>query len=269
MRSAVDVLAAALTIAEAFPGRFDLGVGSGNVMSLRKAGIEVEPPPLTVARTFLDTWAGLAGRSGVAALLDLPSTVELPAVLLAAHNQQMISLAMRRADGLILNMVPASDLVATLRHVRNASERAGRASRPAQVGMFQLAAFGPHDAALAAARLVLAGFCRAPAVRKRLHSFHSRYADTADRVAELPPTADAAALVELMPADMVEDFAVTSEAALAERIGWRGTSESTSWLFPSSGSVAAAQELSAGSRGGGGRTGDRRSDHNNRSVDPK
>jgi alkanesulfonate monooxygenase SsuD/methylene tetrahydromethanopterin reductase-like flavin-dependent oxidoreductase (luciferase family) len=148
--------------------------------------------------------------------------VELPAVLLAAHNQQMISLAMRRADGLILNMVPASDLVATLRHVRNASERAGRANRPAQVGMFQLAAFGPHDAALAAARLVLAGFCRAPAVRKRLHSFHSRHADTADRVAELPPTADAAALVELMPADMVEDFAVTSEAALAERTGLAG-----------------------------------------------
>jgi alkanesulfonate monooxygenase SsuD/methylene tetrahydromethanopterin reductase-like flavin-dependent oxidoreductase (luciferase family) len=215
LRPTIDVLAAAMTVAETFPGRFDLGVGSGNVASLGAAGVPVTAPPLDVARGFLDAYATLRQRSGVATLVDVPVAVEPPPVLLAAHNKQMINLAVTRADGVILNMVAQSDLDATVAH---ATRCAGRASTRPRLGLFVPAAFGALDDALAAVRQVLAGFLRAPAVRKRLHAFGSRHADLAERIAASPPVADNRTLASVISDDVVTDFGVVSEQALGERL---------------------------------------------------
>ncbi|MGE5828076.1 MAG: LLM class flavin-dependent oxidoreductase [Micromonosporaceae bacterium] len=216
LRHTVDLLAGAMTLAEAFPDRFDLGVGSGNVGSLTSAGVVVDRPPLRVVRQFLDAYAQLRARGGLAALVDVPAAVAPPPVFLAAHNRKMIELGVRRADGVILNMVPASDLPATLAHVRASADRSGRAGT---LGMFLLAALGSDEVeSVRAARRVLIGFLRSPVVRTRLRSFGSRHADLADEVALLPPAVDDEALARALPAEVVADFAVTSTAALAARL---------------------------------------------------
>jgi alkanesulfonate monooxygenase SsuD/methylene tetrahydromethanopterin reductase-like flavin-dependent oxidoreductase (luciferase family) len=215
LRSTVDMLAGALTLQEAFPGRFDLGVGSGNAGTLDRAGVPAGPAPLAVARGFLDAVDGLRERSGLAALLDFPRTVPPPPVYLAAHNRRMIELAVSRADGVILNMVPRCDLPAVLEHVRAAAARAGTTPR---IGMFQLAAFGPPSVATRAARRVLSGFLRSPVVRRRLASFGSPHLAAAQRMAALPPVADDDTLAAVLPDEVVHDFGVTTPDALRERL---------------------------------------------------
>jgi alkanesulfonate monooxygenase SsuD/methylene tetrahydromethanopterin reductase-like flavin-dependent oxidoreductase (luciferase family) len=228
LRAPIDLLTAALTIGEAFPGRFDLGAGSGNVKSLAAAGVAPSAPPLRVAGQFLDQVAALDTRTGLAAKIDIPAAVRRPPVYLAAHNRRMIDLAVSRADGVILNMVAASDLPRTMEYVASRGIAAGRAPF---VVLFQLACFAEGagtggtaargtagDAAIAAARRVLSGFLRSPAVRRRLRSFGSRHAELADRLAATPPAGDGRALAEVIPDSAVADFAVLSASDLEDRI---------------------------------------------------
>jgi alkanesulfonate monooxygenase SsuD/methylene tetrahydromethanopterin reductase-like flavin-dependent oxidoreductase (luciferase family) len=214
LRAHIDLLTAAMTLAEAFPGRFDLGVGSGNVVSLGAAGVPPAGTPLEVAGQFLDEVANLDTRNGLAAKVDVPSSVARPPVYLAAHNRRMIDLAVSRADGVILNMIAASDLPRT--HEYLASCAAGAGCAPAVV-LFQLACFG-GDESIAAARRVLSGFLRAPAVRRRLRSFGSRHAGLADQLAAGPKVLDDRELARAIPDDAVADFAVLSSYDLSERM---------------------------------------------------
>ena len=212
LRSTIGLVAAAMTLEEAFPGRFDLGVGTGNVHALRQAGVADSGPPLAVAERFLLAMAGK--RPGSAPLVDI-SPFRRPPFYLAAHNRRMIDLAVRRADGVILNAVAASDLSGAIDHVRACAAAAG--TQPA-VGMYQLAAFGPPADAVRSVRRVLAGFLRSPAVRRRLHSFGSPHGPVAETLATLPPTSTDDELAAALPDDVVEDFGVTSEAALSQRL---------------------------------------------------
>jgi alkanesulfonate monooxygenase SsuD/methylene tetrahydromethanopterin reductase-like flavin-dependent oxidoreductase (luciferase family) len=210
LRSTVALAAAATTLEEIFPGRFDLGVGTGNVGALRQAGVVEPGPPLAIAERFLAALGPL--RSALPADVTAPAR---PPVYLAAHNRRMIDLAARRSDGVILNAVGASDLSGAVSYFRASAAAAG--TNPA-VGMYQLAAFGPSGAAVRAVRRVLAGFLRSPAVRRRLSSFGSSYASVAETVAALSPTATDGELAVALPDEVVHDFGVTSDAALRDRL---------------------------------------------------
>jgi alkanesulfonate monooxygenase SsuD/methylene tetrahydromethanopterin reductase-like flavin-dependent oxidoreductase (luciferase family) len=215
LRSPIDTLSGALTLAEAFPGRFDLGVGSGNAASLVRAGVHEMGSPLRVATDFLNAAAGVRRRTGVAALLDISPLVEPPKVYLAAHNPRMIQLAVSAADGVLLNIVPSSELPRTIDHVRSAAASAG--SRP-RIGIYQLAALGETDASLRSLRRVLHGFLRSPVIRKRLQAFDSTYCELAEHLVTLPPDPSDDQLTAAIPDEAVLDFGLTGPHALGPRL---------------------------------------------------
>ena len=109
-RDAGAMIGGARTLAEAYPGRFVLGIGVSHAPSVAARGSAYGPPVATM-RAYLDAmdaapWSGPAG--------DRPWTV------LAALGPRMLELAAERTDGAHPYFVPVA-------HTRLARERLGAA----------------------------------------------------------------------------------------------------------------------------------------------
>lgn len=197
-RKTIDHVASYLALAEAFPGRFDFGIGSGNAKTLARVGIAPKPA-LGVVRGLAE--ALQAARSGTAMQVPLdmpPPSVSAP-FFIAAHNRKMIDLACEVADGVLLNVVPASDIEPTLAFVR---DRIARHGRDVRIALFQTVALGrTAGGGVDAARQVLGGFLKSPVVQNRLASFGSEYAGRTD-----------------LSTAGVRDFAATDVDELDERL---------------------------------------------------
>jgi probable F420-dependent oxidoreductase len=107
-----DALAArngALALAEAFPGRFTLGLGVSHAPAVKLRGQDYNKP-LTAMRTYLDGFAA-APYDGVAPAVPVPS-------VLAALRPKMLDLARERTAGAHPYFVPVE-------HTAIARERLG------------------------------------------------------------------------------------------------------------------------------------------------
>lgn len=122
-------------MAEAAPGRFAFGLGtSSDVIVERWNGIPFDRPYARVRDTLRFLRAALSGEKVCASYetfsvdgFRLARPVdEPPPLYLAALRPQMLRLAGREADGVILNWLSAEDVATSLAEVR-----AGLASRPA------------------------------------------------------------------------------------------------------------------------------------------
>ncbi|MBO2449639.1 TIGR03620 family F420-dependent LLM class oxidoreductase [Actinomadura barringtoniae] len=93
-RPGVTMQAGGATLAEAYPGRFVLGIGVGHPFQAELAGA-TDWRPLSTMRRYLDEMdAGVPARPGAATV----PTVPFPRVL-AALGPKMLELARDRADG--------------------------------------------------------------------------------------------------------------------------------------------------------------------------
>jgi len=96
-RDAAAMVAGARTLAEAYPGRFVLGIGVSHAPSVAKRGGTYGKPVETM-RAYLDAmyaadWVG-------------PASADRPPLLLAALGPRMLELAAERADGAHTYFVP-------------------------------------------------------------------------------------------------------------------------------------------------------------------
>ena len=128
-RDAAAMVNGARTLAEAYPGRFVLGIGVSHAPSVAARGGSYGPPVQTMT-AYLDamdaaTYAG-------------PGTADRPPVLLAALGPRMLELAGARTDGAHPYFVPVE-------HTRMARERLG----PEGVLAVEVTAVLETDAALA------------------------------------------------------------------------------------------------------------------------
>jgi probable F420-dependent oxidoreductase len=97
-RDAAAMVAGARTLAEAYPGRFVLGIGVSHAPSVAKRG-GTYGRPIETMRAYLDAmdaadWTG-------------PASAERPPLVLAALGPRMLELAAERADGAHPYFVPA------------------------------------------------------------------------------------------------------------------------------------------------------------------
>ncbi len=109
-RDAAAMISGARTLAEAYPGRFVLGIGVSHAPSVAARGGTYGRPVETMS-AYLDamdaaTWAG-------------PALPDAPPVILAALGPRMLDLAAERTDGAHPYFVPVE-------HTRFARERLGR-----------------------------------------------------------------------------------------------------------------------------------------------
>jgi probable F420-dependent oxidoreductase len=109
-RDPAAMINGARTLAEAYPGRFVLGIGVSHAPSVARRG-GTYGPPVTTMTAYLDAMAA-ADYAG-------PPLADSPPLLLAALGPRMLDLAAERADGAHPYFVPVE-------HTRMARERLGR-----------------------------------------------------------------------------------------------------------------------------------------------
>lgn len=108
-RDAAAMSGGARTLADAYPGRFVLGIGVSHAPSVAARG-GTYGPPIETMRAYLDAMDAAAWTG--------PSGAGRPPVLLAALGPRMLDLAAERADGAHPYFVPVE-------HTRIARERLG------------------------------------------------------------------------------------------------------------------------------------------------
>ena len=116
-------------------GRFILGLGVANTVMNARFGLESHPPLAMIAEYVAVVRAVLGGspdghegrvyRTGMVPLDSPPVRAGLP-VYLAALGPQMLELAGRIADGVILNLMSPAQAGEAARAVRAAAQAAGR-----------------------------------------------------------------------------------------------------------------------------------------------
>lgn len=112
LRNPLPLAMAMATLAEAAPGRVAIAIGVGNPLFLGEAGVKMEKP-LTANREYLEAlqtlWSGEPARMPEAMLHKLAGARMMfkPAapipVYLAPMKEQMLQLAGKQADGVVLS----------------------------------------------------------------------------------------------------------------------------------------------------------------------
>lgn len=163
----------ASTLAEAFPGRFALGIGvSSQTIVEGWHGVSWERPLQRAGQAVQMLRELLAGGrtnqaeatiSSKGFRLNRPPS-DPPPIQLAALNEQMLRLAARVADGVWLNFLPRQRAAFVAELIR---EEAGRAGRPTPEILISLPCFMSVDPAVAETKLreMLAFYMASPAYR--------------------------------------------------------------------------------------------------------
>jgi len=117
----------AATLSEMYPGRISIGVGAGDKLTLENLGIQQREPLKKVEETVNILKKLLSGkRLNEYIRLDFRSWGKIP-IYIAAQGQNMLKLAARIADGVLINFTGLENTqkaVATVRDCLNASNKA-------------------------------------------------------------------------------------------------------------------------------------------------
>jgi probable F420-dependent oxidoreductase len=113
----------AAALAEAAPGRFDLGIGAASPAIVAQwNGIPYEQPVRRVRDSLTSLRAALAGCKGITGFQLERRPVTAPPILVAALRPTMLRLAGQLADGAILNWLSADDVHRVVPYVHEGGE---------------------------------------------------------------------------------------------------------------------------------------------------
>jgi 5,10-methylenetetrahydromethanopterin reductase len=174
LRPPVLTAKTAAQLDQAAGGRFTLGLGVGNPVMNGRFGIEPFPPLAMIEEYVAVVRAVLAGhpsghagqvfRTGMVPLDSPPVRPDLP-IYLAAMGPQMLGLAGRIADGVILNLMSPAQAGQAAGVVRDAAAAAGRDPASVEVVcVVHCCLSNDAAAAQAAARDVVPRYVLHPAV---------------------------------------------------------------------------------------------------------
>jgi alkanesulfonate monooxygenase SsuD/methylene tetrahydromethanopterin reductase-like flavin-dependent oxidoreductase (luciferase family) len=229
----------ALTMAEAYDGRFSLGLGVANRV-LNEQLLGAPPaPPLSYMREYVAVlravFAGDAQRVQGSVFRVGPVAPDRPAgdkpvpVLLAGLLPRMLELAGEIGDGVILNLATVARMPAVLASVATGARRAGR--DPADVPVACLVPCcldNDLEASAMAARAVVLGYAGHPAAR---HLFGDAEIDA---VAAALAAGDRDRAAALLRPDLVDAFVAHGpEQAVRDRVdAYRRAGVDLPILFP-------------------------------------
>lgn len=204
----------AASLNEVAPGRVVLGLGSASLPIVERwNGIKFDRPLSHVRDTTDVVKRALAGENVTASLPTLevrrakytrPVDPPIP-VYLAALRTKMLALAGQVADGVIINLLSASDVPKAVKVVRDAAEQAGR--DPASIEVvcrIFVCASEDREAAGDVARRFLAGYLTVPTYTKfqQWLGHGERIAGTVDAW----NAGDRKKALELLPQDLVDEL---------------------------------------------------------------
>jgi alkanesulfonate monooxygenase SsuD/methylene tetrahydromethanopterin reductase-like flavin-dependent oxidoreductase (luciferase family) len=232
----------ALTMAQAYDGRFTLGLGVANRL-LNEELLGAPPaPPLAYMREYVAVLravlTGDTGRVDGTVFRVGPLTPDRPAdgatvpVLLAGLLPRMLELAGEVGDGVILNLATVARLPAVLASVAAGARRAGRDPADVPVACLVPCCLGDDPEASAAARDVVLGYAGYPAAR---HVFgDSGFAAEIDAVGAALAAGDRDRAAALLRPDLVDAFvAYGPEQAVRDRVdAYRSAGVDLPILFP-------------------------------------
>ena len=189
----------AAALADAAPGRFVLGLGSSSRTMVEDwNGLAFDAPWARVRDTLRFLRRALAGErvDGGFRLDGVPASP--PPIFLAALQRDMLRLAAREADGVLLSLVGARDLP----RIRSTlEEAAGRP--PAEIGM-RIGVLPTEDAERARvhARKLIAGYLTVPAYRGMTEWLG--HGEVLEPILRAWDSGDRAAAVAAVPDDLVD-----------------------------------------------------------------
>jgi len=134
-RSPLTLAMSAMGLAEAAPGRFSLGIGSGSsVVVERWNGVPFEAPYRKVRDVATVLQKAFGGEKVVETLETVRADgfrmsrrlAEPPQLYIAALRRRMLRLGGAVADGVIINWLSAGDVPKAVAEARKGAERAGR-----------------------------------------------------------------------------------------------------------------------------------------------
>jgi 5,10-methylenetetrahydromethanopterin reductase len=207
---------AALSVAEATAGRFDLGLGSGDSSIVTTGG---RPQPLAALRETVETVRRLVGGTpptvgGAATTIRWARGPRVP-VYVAASGPRMLELAGAVADGVIVMVGVGETMVrAAIERVRAGARAAGRA--PDAVAVVLWAACAVSDDAPDAAVAAVKATAARTVIRALPAPIPREHAAVIDRIRAAYDYAwhsDARAPhAALVPDALVSDFALAGDA---------------------------------------------------------
>jgi alkanesulfonate monooxygenase SsuD/methylene tetrahydromethanopterin reductase-like flavin-dependent oxidoreductase (luciferase family) len=230
----------ALTMAQAYDGRFTLGLGVANRM-LNETLLGTPPaPPLRYMREWVAVLrAVLAGdparvegsvfRVGPLSTDRPPGDATVP-VLLAGLLPRMLELAGEIGDGVVLNLATVARMPAVLASVATGARRAGRDPADVPVAcLIPCCVADDAEAAAAAARDVVLGYALHPAAR---HLFGE--GSDIDAVGRALAAGDRDRAGSLLRPDLVDAFVAHGpEQAVRDRVDeYRSAGVDLPILFP-------------------------------------
>lgn len=194
----------AAQLAELAPGRFVLGIGtSSDIIVERWNKIPFEKPYTRLAETLDFLQAALAGERASGFKLPAPPQQKVP-IILGSMRPRALRLAGAKADGIVVNLVPAGSLGHLLAPVHEGAREAGRPVAELEVVQRLIVAIGsPEEAEKAARRWVIA-YAQVEVYRTFFHAIGLGDALEPAIVAFLDGRREEA--LELLPLDVVKQL---------------------------------------------------------------
>lgn len=233
----------AATLAEAYGGRFTLGLGIANRhLNQTVLGVPAPASELSYMREYVGVLRSVLGRSGgrvtgaafqVGPLaLDRVPNAEVP-ILLAGLLPRMLQLAAEVADGVILNLTTVSRLATVEENLAIGAARGGRDRGEVSVScMLPTCLSDDTEAARRAATDVVVGYAQHPAARQLFRD--SGFGPEMDAICASLAEGDRDRAAGLAGGDLVDAFVLHgTEADCLHRIdAYRAAGVNLPILFP-------------------------------------
>jgi 5,10-methylenetetrahydromethanopterin reductase len=228
-RNPLQTVMAACTLDLISDGRFILGLGAGNTASLKKMGLESDGLPLRRMREFIDvcrkgihdgevTYSGRIYSVPEFSQTSRRRDAHVP-IYVGVHLSGMLRLAGRIADGVVMNMIAPEDVRKACQLMQRPNNRTQR-DRPLEVASYVMTCVGDDDeAALLAAKSVVASFCNSAIFQRRLAERDSPFSSVARDVALATRERNPEAAIELVPDEFARSHGIVGRVdVLGSRI---------------------------------------------------
>jgi probable F420-dependent oxidoreductase len=224
-RAPLTLAISAMSVAEAAPGRFALGIGAGSSVIVDQwGGVPFELPYRRVRDVATLLKRMFTGEKMTERLETARSDgfrlsrrlVEPPPIYIAALREKMLELAGAEADGVIINWLSAEDVPQVVAAARRGAERAGRDPDKLEVVCRIFVCMSTEDALVdLVGRRAVAAYLNVP-VYAKFHEWLGR-SDALGAMWQAWRSGDRKAATAAIPREVVDDLLVHGDAETCRR----------------------------------------------------